>query len=298
MRMAVTGGGGRLGNVLCRQLVEAGHEVITLELGNGPVPSLDGVGVELRRGSVLDAECVTKLVADADRVFHLAAKVDLNKDRNGMVAKVNIEGTRIVADACNKRGVRMVHTSSHHALDIHPLDETFDETNALALDHKCDYHRSKAVGEKVVLDACKNGLDVVITNPGSMLGPHDYEPSMLRKALVDLYHQKIPIMMDVVSDYVDVRDVAAGMIAAGEKGRRGERYMLTGRVVPIMDFVGQFGEVSGKKMPTRSMPLWVGWALLPAVSLAAKLSGEEPKFNAGMSPRERFDRNCVTEKGD
>ncbi|MGB5374622.1 MAG: NAD-dependent epimerase/dehydratase family protein, partial [Polyangiales bacterium] len=85
----------------------------------------------------------------------------------------------------------------------------------------------KAIGETIVLDACERGLDAVIVNPGSMIGPHDYEPSMIGAALINMYFGRVPVLLELLSDYVDVRDVADGMISAAEKGRRGERYFLT-----------------------------------------------------------------------
>ena len=115
----------------------------------------------------------------------------------------------------------------------------------LALDEKCDYHRSKAIGETIVLDACARGLNATIVNPGSMIGPHDYEPSMIGAALIDIHLGRVPVLLELLSDYVDVRDVADGMIAAAENGRVGERYFLTGDVVPIMEMV--FGSKSRKR---------------------------------------------------
>jgi dihydroflavonol-4-reductase len=195
---------------------------------------------------------------------------------------LNVDGTRKVVDACLSRNLRLVHTSSHHALVREPLDQPLTEEKPLALDEKCEYHRSKAIGETIVLDACERGLDAVIVNPGSMIGPHDYEPSMIGTVLIDMYFGRIPVLLELLSDYVDVRDVADGMIAAAEKGRRGERYFLTGDVIPVMQMVSLFGELTGAKVPTRALPLWVGWALLPAALLVSAVSNKEPFITADM----------------
>ena len=281
MRALVTGGSGRLGNVLCRELLARGDSVTALDPG-AHSESLRDLELNAVRGSVLDADTVDAAVAQADCVFHLAAKLDLTPDRDGSTERVNVEGTRVVAEACRKHAVRMVHTSSHHALDIYPLSEPLDETRSLALKHKCDYHRTKAIGETVVQAACDDGLDAVIVNPGSMLGPHDFEPSMIGRALLDLYHGRTPMLLDVLSDYVDVRDVAQGMMGAAEHGQTGERYLLTGHVIPIDQMTGVFGKVSGRPMPKRCAPLWVGWALLPLVTAGSKLAGKPSPFNANM----------------
>jgi len=217
-----------------------------------------------------------------DLVYHLAAKIDLSPKKDPMMYILNVDGTRKVVDACLSRNLRLVHTSSHHALVREPLDQPLTEEKPLALDEKCEYHRSKAIGETIVLDACERGLDAVIVNPGSMIGPHDYEPSMIGTVLIDMYFGRIPVLLELLSDYVDVRDVADGMIAAAEKGRRGERYFLTGDVIPVMQMVSLFGELTGAKVPTRALPLWVGWALLPAALLGSAVSNKEPFITADM----------------
>ena len=277
----VTGGGGRLGNVLVRRLVETGQKVRVLEPGTLP-ESLSGIDIEFMSGSVLDTGDVDRATDGVDVVYHLAAKIDLSPQKDPMMYAINVEGTRKVVEACLSRGLRLVHTSSHHAVEREPLDEPLTEDKPLALNEKCEYHRSKAVGETIVLEACERGLDAVIVNPGSMIGPHDYEPSMIGAALIDMYFGRIPVLLDLLSDYVDVRDVADGMIAAAEKGRRGERYFLTGDVIPIMEMVSLYEELTGAKVPTRALPLWVGWVLLPFALAGSAVTKKEPFITADM----------------
>jgi dihydroflavonol-4-reductase len=277
----VTGGGGRLGNVLVRRLLETGQRVRVLEPG-ARAESLEGLDLDFVRGSVLDRNDVERAVADADVVYHLAAKIDLRPKKDPMMVPINVEGTRNVVDACLSKRIRLVHTSSHHAVVREPLHEALTEERPLALDEKCAYHRSKAIGETVVLEGCKRGLDAVIVNPGSMIGPYDFEPSLIGAALIDMYFGRIPVLLDLLSDYVDVRDVADGMIAAATKGRRGERYFLTGDVVPIMEMVSLYGELTGAKVPTRALPLWFGWILLPFALASSAVTKKDPFITADM----------------
>jgi dihydroflavonol-4-reductase len=277
----VTGGGGRLGNVLVRRLVENGQKVRVLEPGTLP-ESLAGLDIEFMSGSVLDTGEVARATDGVDVVYHLAAKIDLSPKKDPMMYIINVEGTRNVVNACLSSGLRLVHTSSHHALEREPLDEPLTEDKPLALNEKCEYHRSKAIGETIVLDACERGLVAVIVNPGSMIGPHDYEPSMIGAVLIDLYFGRVPVLLEMLSDYVDVRDVADGMIAAAEKGRTGERYFLTGEVIPVMEMVSLYGELTGVKMPTRALPLWVGWVLLPFALAGSAVTKKEPFITADM----------------
>jgi len=277
----VTGGGGRLGNVLVRRLLDVGQDVRVLEPGSRP-DSLAGLAVEFVSGSVLDAGDVDRAMDGVDVVYHLAAKIDLRPRKDPMMYPINVEGTRKVVDACLSRGLRLVHTSSHHALEREPLHLPLTEDKPLALNEPCEYHRSKAIGETIVLDACERGLDAVIVNPGSMIGPYDFEPSMIGAALIDMYFGRVPVLLELLSDYVDVRDVADGMIAASQKGRRGERYLLTGDVIPIMEMVTLYGELSGAKVPTRALPLWVGWVLLPFALAGSALTKKEPFITPDM----------------
>lgn len=281
MLALVTGGGGRLGNVLVRRLLETGQRVRVLEPGSRP-QSLEGLDIEFVSGSVLAPDDVAKALEGVDLVYHLAAKIDLRPKKDPMMVPINVDGTRTVVEACLARSVRLVHTSSHHAVVREPLEEPLTEERPLALDEKCEYHRSKAVGETIVLDACARGLDATIVNPGSMIGPHDYEPSMIGAALIDMYFGRVPVLLELLSDYVDVRDVADGMIAAAEKGRVGERYFLTGDVIPIMEMVSLYGELTGAKVPTRALPLWFGWVLLPFALAGSAITKNDPFITADM----------------
>lgn len=281
MTVLVTGGAGRLGNAVVRALLERGERVRVLDRAENPA-SLEGLDVERVVGSVIDRACVESAVDGVDVVFHTAAKVDLGHDRDGSIRAVNVEGTRMVAQACLARGTRMVHTSSHAALDRRPFDRPLDEDKPLALDDPCDYHRSKAHGERVVLEMSARGLDATVTSPGTLTGPFDFEPSILGRALMDLRAGKIPILLDAVTDYADVRDVAAATVAAAEHGERGERYLLTGDVLDILQIASIVGDVTGRPMPRRSLPLWVGWAMLPFTAAASRITRKEPLYGAGM----------------
>lgn len=252
-----------------------------LEPGARP-KSLEDLDIDFVSGSVLNESDVAQAVEGADVVYHLAAKIDLRPKKDPLMYPINVGGTRNVVEACLSRGLRMVHTSSHHAVEREPLEEPLDERRPLALDEKCEYHRSKAIGETIVLAGCERGLDAVIVNPGSMIGPYDFEPSLIGAALIDMYFGRVPVLLDLLSDYVDVRDVADGMIAAADKGRRGERYFLTGDVVPILEMVSLYGELTGAKVPTRALPLWFGWILLPFALAGSAVTKRDPFITSDM----------------
>jgi dihydroflavonol-4-reductase len=280
--VSVTGASGRLGNVLVRKLLERGDQVRVLVLPGDAAGSLEGLAVERVEGSVLDRAAVETLVQGAAGIFHLATVIDLGSDRDGRVWAVNVEGTRNVVQACQAAGVRMIHCSSHAALQRHPLHLPLDEQRPLALDEKCVYHRAKAHGEQLVHEAVRAGLDAVVCSPATLTGPHDFEPSMIGNALIDLCRGKIPILLDVICDYSDVRDVATALITAMDKGRKGERYLLSGYVLRMPELTAILQELTKREMPKRTLPLWVGWAMLPFAHVAAALTGKPPVFTAGV----------------
>jgi dihydroflavonol-4-reductase len=294
---AVTGASGRLGNVLIRQLLARGHSVRALVMPDDPqAVSLEGLELTRITGSVLDRAALDRLVEGTSGVFHLAAVIDLGSDRSGRIWNINVEGTTNVAAACRAAGVRMLHCSSHAALQRWPLEQPLDEKRALALDEKCPYHRSKAHGEQRVLDAVGAGLDAVVCSPATLTGPHDFGPSMIGNALIDLYRGKVPILLDVVCDYADSRDVCDAMIRAMADGRKGERYLLSGEVLDMLELAAILREVTDRPMPKHSLPLWVGWAALPFSLALGKLIGKPPIFTAGVLRAAVFNRVVLHDK--
>jgi dihydroflavonol-4-reductase len=175
-----------------------------------------------------------------------------------------------------------VHVSSIHAFDSDPNDQLIDETRALALspDHM-PYDRSKALGQLEVLEGVKKGLDAVIVNPGAVVGPFDFKPSRMGEVVLDIYHRRLPALLDGGYNWVDARDVAAGALAAERQGRTGECYLLTGHWVHICEVSALIGRLTGRRTPMLATPLWL--ALLASYGSLGwgKLRGKVPKFTPG-----------------
>ena len=163
-----------------------------------------------------------------------------------------------------------------------PYNIPADETRALATHEGTDYHKSKAQAEVEVLKLVDKGLDAVIVNPGTIIGSYDFEPSILAGALIDFYLGKIPFLMEGLSDYADVRDIAVAMIEAAQKGRKGERYLLTGWVLEMKDMPVLLSKITKKKLPKRILPLWLMYSLLPFIQFASRVSGKAPLFTRDM----------------
>src|SRR5262249_43483458 len=158
---------------------------------------------------------------------------------------------------CLARGVRrLVHASSVHAFLPAGEGGVTDETRPpnLAPDTPF-YDRSKALGERAVREVVDRGLDAVIVNPTGMLGPHVFRPRLHPRVLLDLYFNTLPTLVEGGFDWVDVRDVAGGAMAAEKKGRRGERYLLSGHWCSVRELRDVVARVTGRPGPRLTVPI-------------------------------------------
>ena len=278
MVTAVTGGSGHIGGNLVRALLEQGREVRCLVRNDRR--ALEGLDVEMVEGDIFDMDSLAKLFSGAGTVFHLAGRISIAGAECGLVEKTNVGGVRNIVEACFKAGIkRLVHCSSIHAFSTHPNDQVINETRTLATGKKhITYDRSKAKGQLEVLDGVKRGLDAVIFNPGAVLGPNDFKVSRMGEVILDIYHNRLPSLVDGGYNWVDARDVADGALAAEKKGRCGESYLLTGLWVHICDVSSLIGRLTGRKTPQGATPMWlVSFASYFNVFFS-KLRNKTPKF--------------------
>jgi dihydroflavonol-4-reductase len=190
-----------------------------------------------------------------------------------------MEGTRNMVNAAVENKVKkFIHFSSIHAFQQHPHDSELDEHRPLVTTTGFAYDRSKAEGERIVRDASKNGLDAVILNPTAILGPDDPEPSLTGKAILQLYYRKVPSLVPGGYDWVDVRDVVQGAISAMERGRKGEKYLLSGAYCSLPDLSKLISTIGKVKTPGIVVPFWLAHAGLPFVTGYSKISGTEPLY--------------------
>ena len=222
---------------------------------------------------------MARLVDGCERVLHLAALISLEARHAPLMQAINVDGVRTVVDACRTAGVRrMVHVSSIHALSARPADAPVDETRGPAEPDAPAYDRSKAAGEVVVQGAVAAGLDIVIVNPTGILGPCDFRPSRMGEVLLDLYHRRLSGLVAGGFDWVDVRDVAASVLAAGDRGVRGARYLLPGQWRSVVELAALVETVTGKRRPRLVSPMWLARAAAPVAVGWARLSGQRPLF--------------------
>lgn len=277
MKIAVTGASGHVGNVLCRELAARGQQFKALVHINSD--DLENMGAEVVKGDLLDQGSLVTLFRNAEVVFHLAARISLNERRNKELMKVNVEGTANVIDACLKTGVkRLVYFSSIHALDPFPYDEELNEKRGYNLHSTMSYEASKIMGEKLALSAIKPGLEVVVITPTAIIGPWDFQPSFLGRALIMIHNNSLPMLLPYGYNWVDVRDVVNGALAAAEKGHNGERYILSGHWLSLGDLSAMIGKITGRKTTKFIGSPALAYIGLPFIQAWALLRNEAPLY--------------------
>jgi dihydroflavonol-4-reductase len=279
MYIAVTGANGHVGINLCKSLLEKGHKVRVLKHKNNF--ALKNLEIEIFEGDLLNKESLSGFLSGIDVVYHLAAKISIKGDPDGSVQNLNVNGVRNLLELAFEAKVRkFIHFSSIHAFQQEPLNQVLDETRPLVDNDGFAYDKSKAAGESLVREAYAKGLDAVILSPTAIIGPADYEPSLIGKALVEIHQGQIPSLVPGGYNWIDVRDIVDAAINAIEKGRPGEKYLLAGQWRSLKDVSRLISEFTGKKTVKSEMPFWVAKVGLPFITLYSKISGAEPLYTS------------------
>lgn len=279
MQIAITGGSGHIGANLCRYFVSSGHSVRVLI--NRNQQSLKGIPLQKVPGNLLNKKSLESLVDGSEIVIHLAATISIRGMADRNLLAINIDGTRNLLEVIKQIPVRrFIHFSSIHALVQEPFDKILDESRTLALDDHILYNRSKAMSEKIVMEAIGNGLDGLIINPTSVIGPNDFGPSLMGRALIQICKNKLPGLVTGGYDWVDVRDIASGTASAIDKGRTGERYLLSGKWLALPDLVKIIARYYDTNNNWTILPYWLAELGVPFLKAYAWLRRAEPLYTA------------------
>jgi dihydroflavonol-4-reductase len=278
----VTGATGHIGNVLVRKLLDAGQSVRAFVLPGENTFPLRDLPAEQVTGDVLDPLSIRRAMRGVTKVFHLAGIISILPGRNNLLRRVNVEGTKNILDEARRSGVeRLIYTSSIHAIQRAPrgvwIDERlpFDPQNPVG-----EYDRSKAEASLAVQQAAQEGLNSVIVCPTGVIGPNDYRRSEIGQLILDCVEEKTQFYVDGAYDFVDVRDVADGMILAAEKGRSGETYILSGQRLSVRNIIDILWEMTGKQFSRIHIPFSLARAASAFTPIYYQLSGAKPRFTA------------------
>ncbi len=296
MTIVVTGATGHVGANLVRALVARGSSPRCLEHVSSR--AIDGLPVETVRGDVSDPDSLYRAFQGADIVYHLAARISLSKGDRPAMESVNVGGTRNVVEACLRAGVRrLVYFSSIHALVQEPLSVPVDESRPLVDSRRYPpYDLSKAAAEIEVRRGIGRGLDAVILYPTAIIGPHDYQPSHFGEALQLIAGRRLPVLVTGGFDWVDVRDVVAGALAAAESAGSGARYLLSGHWVSMCDIAAMVAEITGIHASKLVCPLWLARIGAPVIESISRLSGKRPLYTSMSLRTLKSNRHVSHEK--
>ncbi len=296
MTVLITGASGHIGANLVRALIDKGQPTRCLVHVN--TTALDGLETEKVSGDIRDLDSLCRAFEGVDTVYHLAAHISLSMNSWEDLRQTNVAGTRNVVEACLKTGVRrLVHFSSIHAFQREPLTVPVNESNPLVSSLKNPpYDRSKADGTREVRNGLEKGLDAVIIHPTAVIGPYDFVPSYLGEAILMMANGNLPALVPGGYDWVDVRDVASGTIAAAEKAPAGSAYLLGGHWVSLCDMAALVGELTGSNNGKFVCPLWLANTGAVFFKVMSKLNGKQPLYTSMSLKALQDNRNVSHEK--
>lgn len=272
----VTGGAGFVGKALVAKLRAQGRRVRSFDLAEPQ--TADDI-----QGSILDADAVSAAIKGAKSVFHLAGNAQLWAKDPSIFDEINRRGTQTVIKAAQRATVgRFIHCSSLTTLagKSAPIGPSHaDETMRLAPEEMLGpYPTSKLLAERIVEEAAGAGLHAVIAMPTEPLGPGDQALTPPTKMILDFARGATPAYIDCLLNFVPVESIADGLIAAEQKGKSGERYLLGGENTPLSVLIEKIAAISGTPAPKMKMPYWVALAAGAIdTKFVAVISGNAPK---------------------
>ncbi|MEA2780611.1 MAG: dihydroflavonol-4-reductase [Rhodospirillaceae bacterium] len=275
----VTGGTGFVGSAVTRALVAAGRPIRVLARPGSPRRNLDGLDVDIVEGDMRDAADVDRAMAGVRFLFHVAADYRLWAPDPREILRNNLTGTRNLMEAAIRHGVeRIVYTSSVATIALSPDGRPADETGRLAeADAVGAYKRSKVAAERLVQAMiAERGLPAVIVNPSTPIGPRDVKPTPTGRIIVEAASGRMPGYVDTALNLVHVDDVAEGHLAALDRGRIGELYILGGENVALADMLADIAGIVGRPPPRLKFPRRLIYPIALAAEAVARVTGREP----------------------
>ncbi|RPI85607.1 MAG: NAD-dependent epimerase/dehydratase family protein [Chloroflexi bacterium] len=278
----VTGSTGFVGGAICRKLVREGYKVRAFHRESSRTLLLDNLpphSMEHCIGDITRPETLKPALRDVEIVFHAAAQLGKPYIPE-KIYTATVQGTRNLLQAAGEAGVkRVVHTSSVAALGVPedwngngspPLLDENHTWNYKPQDYPYGY--SKYLAEMEVQRAVAQGLDVVIVNPGVVLGAGDIN-RVGGSILLHMSRGHIPVSIQAGLNAVHIDDVVCGHLAALEKGKTGERYILGGENLTVTEFLEIIGKSVGRRTPKFILPAWAGRMLSRPIGMFGDLVG-------------------------
>lgn len=282
----VTGAAGFLGGTICRQLIERGDQVRAFVLPNDKAARYVPKEAEIVKGDLCDMDSLERFFSVPEGyqsvVLHIASIVTVNPEYNQKVMDVNVGGTKNIVELCRRHPEckKLVYCSSTGAIPELPKGQKIAEASDFHVLNPekvvgC-YSQSKAKATQVVLDAAKDGLNACVVHPSGIMGPEDFAVGETTSTLIKIINGEMPAGIAGSFNLCDVRDLAKGTIAAADKGKAGECYILGNDEVSFQDFAGLIEQESGCKGVKLFLPLGVARFLAKIMEKRAEKNGEKP----------------------
>jgi dihydroflavonol-4-reductase len=275
----VTGASGFIGSAIAHALGRAGYEVRALLRRSSPRGNLSDQVCEIVEGDVRDRSSVAAALQGVRYVLHAAADYRLWAPAADDMMVTNVEGTRIVMEEALRAGVeRVVYTSSVATVALSRDGSPADESRTIAPQAAIGaYKRSKVLAERVVETLVeKNDLPAVIVNPSAPVGPRDIKPTPTGRMVLEAASGRMPAFVDTGLNLVHVDDIAAGHLAALERGRVGERYIFGGENVLLRRMLADIAEHLGRRPPRLQVPLALMFPVAWGAEAVARMTGGIP----------------------
>lgn len=279
MKLFITGATGFVGSHVARMAAEQGAGLRLLTRRSSKTENLPK-DAELVQGDLREPVKFAAALRGCDALIHVAADYRLWVPDPAEMYKANVEGTREVLRLAREAGVRrVVYTSSVATMgfrkDASVVDEETPVTEAGMIGH---YKRSKWLAEQVAIEAARAGQKVVILNPTTPVGAMDVKPTPTGRILVDFLNKKFPAYVETGLNLVDVEEIARMHLAALERGRFGERYILGGENLTLKQILDKLAAMTGLPSPTMKVPHAVAMAFaFFDETITGKLRGKEPR---------------------
>ena len=278
----MTGANGFIGSNLVRTLLGRVENVRAFIKRGTPETSLDGFDIEKVYGDICDGASLERAMTGCTEVYHLAAYNKLWARDPSIFSQINLEGTENVLRVALLKNVRrVVYTSTCDFIGMKRRRAAREGTEEDFPVHEGEllgpYTLSKWRAERATLAYAANGLDCVIVNPTIPIGSYDIGPTEPGRLISDFLSGNLDFFVNRRMNFVDVKDCATGHVLAMEKGRSGERYILGGRNMELVEFLAELGQVAGVRGPGVRLPYLLGYGGTWIINLWSGLTGKEPR---------------------
>jgi dihydroflavonol-4-reductase len=282
MRFLVTGATGKIGNAVARQLAERGDEVVALVRDPAKARELLPSGIELARGDVSDPASLRSAAERVDGAFNCMGLFEQWFADPGIFDRINAEGARNVIAAAREAGARRaVHTSTFDVFHA-PQGGTVSEAEVADYPKDTAYERSKQLAERLVLEEAERGIEVVIANPSSVYGPGPWQGTGLDRAIRDAIRRRLPATPPGGMTFVLADDVARGHLAAFDRGKSGERYILADGYAPMREMLALAVAEAGRGWLPPTLPLGLAKGMASAGEAVSRVIKQPPLLGKGQ----------------